>query len=88
MVASDSLAHLNARTAETKERVIAFDDKASNLNLIRVRRQKNMTRTLAAVRDVMNVANTAFEATCEQYRRLARTDIVADDLRRYVQLVF
>ena len=65
---------------------LAFDDKASKL--IRVRHQKNMERTLAAVRDVMNVANTAFEATAEQYRRLARTDIVASDLSRYVQLVF
>ncbi len=65
---------------------MAFDDKASKL--IRVRHQKNMVSTLAAVRDVMNVANTAFEATAEQYRRLARTDIVAADLSRYVQLVF
>lgn len=65
---------------------MAMGDTASKL--IRVRHQKNMERTLAAVRDVMNTANGAFEATAEQYRRLARTSIVADDLKRYVQLVF
>ena len=55
--------------------------------LIRLRHSKSLPANLANVREVVNVANQAFEATAEQYRRLARTDINQRDLRRYVKRV-
>jgi hypothetical protein len=43
---------------------------------------------LANIREVMDVANAEFEATAEQYRRLARTSINQADLRKDVKKVF
>ncbi len=65
---------------------LATKDNASKL--IRVRHEKNIGRTLDQLRDVMNTANAQFEATAEQFRRLATTAIVEDDLKRYVKMVF
>jgi phage/plasmid-like protein (TIGR03299 family) len=65
---------------------MALDSNASKL--LRVRHTKNAVDILNAVRDTMNVANASFEATAEQYRRLARTSINGDDLDRYISLVF
>ncbi len=56
--------------------------------LLRVRHQKNVVASLAQIHDVINTANASFEATAEQYRYLAATDIVEDDLKRYVKTVF
>jgi hypothetical protein len=56
--------------------------------LIRVRHQKNIVESLDALRDIMNTANASFEATAEQYRRLAAKSIVEADLKRYVREVF
>lgn len=56
--------------------------------LLRVRHQKNVAASLTELHDVMNTANASFEATANEYRRLARTDIVEDDLKRYVKTVF
>src|SRR5262249_40423073 len=55
--------------------------------LIRLKHSRNVLDNLQAVRDVMNLANQEFEATAEQYRRLARTDICQADVRRYVHQV-
>ena len=57
-------------------------------SLIRVRHRKNVVGTLDAVRETMNAADASFEATAEQYRRLARTAIVSEDLKRLVRRVF
>jgi phage/plasmid-like protein (TIGR03299 family) len=56
--------------------------------LIRVKHTKDVLENLANVREVMDLANAAFEATAEQYRRLARKSINQADLRRYVKKVF
>jgi phage/plasmid-like protein (TIGR03299 family) len=65
---------------------MAHDDKASRL--LRIRHTKNSADALAAVRDVMNTANQTFEATAEQYRLLAKKDVVEADLKAYVNRVF
>jgi phage/plasmid-like protein (TIGR03299 family) len=55
--------------------------------LIRVRHTESVLENLANIREVMDLANAQFEATAEQYRRLARTSINQADLRKYVRLV-
>ena len=55
--------------------------------LIRVRHSKSLLANLANIRDVMSLANQEFEATAEQYRRLARRSINQADLRKYVKKV-
>lgn len=56
--------------------------------LIKVRHTGNVAEDVAALRDVMNLANQEFEATAEQYRALARRQISSADLAAYVRLVF
>ena len=56
--------------------------------LIRLKHTKDVLENLANVREVMDLANQEFEATAEQYRRLARKSINQADLRRYVKKVF
>jgi phage/plasmid-like protein (TIGR03299 family) len=55
--------------------------------LIRVKHTESVLENLASIREVMDLANQEFEATAEQYRRLARTTINQADLRRYVRRV-
>jgi phage/plasmid-like protein (TIGR03299 family) len=64
---------------------MAVRDKGSSL--VRVRHCKNTVAALDAVRDTMNAADAAFEATAVQYRRLAATPVVTADLKRYFQTV-
>jgi phage/plasmid-like protein (TIGR03299 family) len=56
--------------------------------LIRIKHTKDLLENLANVREIMDLANAEFEATAEQYRRLARKSINQADLRRYVKKVF
>ena len=56
--------------------------------LIRIRHSGNVEEALAAVRDVMNVAKSEFEATAEQFRLLASKQVSRKDLERYVKMVF
>jgi phage/plasmid-like protein (TIGR03299 family) len=53
--------------------------------LIRVKHTKDVLANLASVREVVDAANAEFEATAEQFRRLARKGISQADLRRYVR---
>ncbi len=55
--------------------------------LIRLKHTKDVLENLANVREIMNLANAEFEATAEQYRRLARKSINQADLRQYVRRV-
>lgn len=55
--------------------------------LIRVRHRGDVAASLAAIREVMNLADAEFEATAEQYRRLARTPVNHADLKKYVRRV-
>ena len=65
---------------------MAHDDSASSL--IRVRHTESVVENMKLLRDTMNTANQSFEATAEQYRLLAMTDIVEADLKRYLRTVF
>jgi phage/plasmid-like protein (TIGR03299 family) len=56
--------------------------------LIRVKHTKDVHHNLTNIREVMDLANAEFEATADQYRRLARKSINQADLRRYVKMVF
>ena len=55
--------------------------------LIRVKHTREILKNLANIREVMNLANQQFEASAEQYRRLARKSINQADLRKYVRRV-
>lgn len=65
---------------------LAHGNEASKL--IRLRHRSNVAANLEAVREVMNLADQRFEATAERFRQLAAKDINADDLKRYVDIVF
>jgi len=56
--------------------------------LIRVTHHQRVAATLDQIRDIMMIANRAFEATAEQYRLLAERRCNEDDLKRYVRVVF
>jgi phage/plasmid-like protein (TIGR03299 family) len=56
--------------------------------LLRIRHTKSVVENLEKVQEIMNVANASFEATAEQYRLLARTDIDKKTLEKYVKIVF
>src|SRR5262249_44118694 len=55
--------------------------------LIRVKHTRDIHENLANVREVMDLANQEFEATAEQYRRLARKSVNQADVRKYVKRV-
>lgn len=55
--------------------------------LIRVRHSRSVLDHLTAIRETISIANERFEATAEQYRRLARQSICQQDIRQYVYRV-
>lgn len=63
----------------------AFKSEATRL--IRIRHTDQAKRNMEDVRELMNLANSEFEATAEQYRRLASRHINTADLMRYVKTV-
>lgn len=66
---------------------LALSHRADASKLIRVKHSASLHENLANIREVMNVANSEFEATAEQYRLLARKSINQIDLRRYVKKI-
>lgn len=64
----------------------ARNSKASKL--IRVRHSRMVVENVEKLRDIMDLANQEFEATCDQYRWLASRSINQEDLRKYVKVVF
>lgn len=65
---------------------LAHRDRASKL--IRCLHFGNVVQTLDSLRDVMNTANSEFEATAQQYRQLAKKKISRKDLHKFVRKVF
>jgi phage/plasmid-like protein (TIGR03299 family) len=65
---------------------MAHESKVSKL--IRVRHSKNVVSNLEGIRDIMNLANSEFEATAAQFRTLASKQINQADLEKYVKLIF
>lgn len=66
---------------------LALAHRSDASKLIRVKHSASMMENLANIREVMNVANSEFEATAEQYKSLARKSINQNDLRSYVKRV-
>ncbi len=64
----------------------AHGNRASKL--LRVTHTKKAKDNLELIRETVDVANEAFEATAEQYRLLASKQINSKDLRTYVKTVF
>jgi phage/plasmid-like protein (TIGR03299 family) len=67
---------------------LAMAHNSNASKLIRLRHSKNVVDNLEKIREVMNLANSEFEATAEQYRMLASKEINSADLEKYVKLVF
>jgi len=65
---------------------LARNSKASKL--IRVRHSRLVVENVEKLRDIMNLANQEFEATCDEYRLLANRQINRQDLEKYVKIVF
>lgn len=61
---------------------------SSSSKLLRVRHTKNTAEALEKVQEIMNLANSDFEATAEQYKFLASKQVNPEDLEKYVKLVF
>ncbi len=83
---------MSIRIGLTPIRVVCWNTlsmahKSNESKLIRVLHSRKLHNDLNAIRDVVNVANADFEATFEQYRRLARKTINRSDLEKYVKLV-
>jgi len=61
---------------------------AASSKLLRVRHTKNAEFALDKIQEIMNVAQGEFEATTEQFKALARANVVTTDLQEYVRRVF
>jgi phage/plasmid-like protein (TIGR03299 family) len=84
---------LAVRVGFTPVRVVCANTEAMAISsaaskLLRIRHTKNVVVSLEKVGEIMNTANQNFEATIEQYRRLARLDVTEESLKKYVNLVF
>lgn len=65
---------------------MAISSEASKL--IRIKHTKNVAANLESVQEIMNLADSEFEATAQQYRMLTQKDINSKDLEKYVKIVF
>lgn len=66
---------------------MAFNESNEANKLVKVLHTKNVIKAIEGLRDIMQVANASFEATAEQYRRLAKFKVSYADLRKYVKIV-
>lgn len=83
---------MSVRVGFTPIRVVCANTLALSHNnaaskLIRLRHGRSVVDNLAAIRDVMNLANQEFEATAMQFRQLASRQINRQDLRKYIKIV-
>lgn len=56
--------------------------------LLRVKHHANVKENINEIREIMNVANSEFEATADQFRSLAAKEINYADLKKYIKKVF
>jgi phage/plasmid-like protein (TIGR03299 family) len=66
---------------------LALSHASKDSQLIRLRHSSGVVQNLENVRSTIDAVNARFEATAEQYRRLASKDINQADLARYVTRV-
>lgn len=62
--------------------------KSDMSKLIRVRHSASVKENLELIRNTMDTVNNQFLATIEQYKELAKRDVVQSDLEKYVKQVF
>lgn len=66
---------------------LAHDAGSDENKLVKILHTKNVTTALDTLRETMLIANSRFEASAEQYRKLARFSVSKNDLRKYVKIV-
>lgn len=67
---------------------LAMAQSNANSQLLRLRHTSGLKATMDEVRSIMDLANSEFEATAEQYRRLAAAKVAnRADLQKYVKRV-
>lgn len=81
------------RTGFTPIRVVcantlALSHGAKNSKLLRLTHSKSLESRLDQIKEIVNAADARFEATAEQYRALAKSDVNQKDLEAYVDVVF
>jgi phage/plasmid-like protein (TIGR03299 family) len=84
---------LAVRVGFTPVRVVCNNTLSMAINsnaskLIRIKHTKNVASNLESVQEIMNLADSEFETTAEQYRLLTMRDINTKDLEKYVKIVF
>lgn len=84
---------LAVRVGFTPIRVVCWNTlsmahSADASKLIRLKHSKKIHANLENLRNVMNLVNSEFEATAEQYRLLQRKSINQADLRKYIKTIF
>lgn len=67
---------------------LAMSIRNRDSKLLRVTHSKKTENRLDQIREIVNAADAKFEATAEQYKRLAKKNIYAKDLEKYVDIVF
>jgi len=71
------------------QNTLTFAITSEKSKLVRVRHSSKMEATLEMLRNTMNVANSEFEATAEQFKLLAAKNVAnSNDLDKYIKLVF
>ena len=65
---------------------MAHDNEASKL--LRVIHSNKTQMTMETIQKIINTANESFEATAEQYRKLAKSAVKIEDISKYVDQVF
>lgn len=81
------------RTGFTPIRVVcantlAMSHDAKQSKLLRIMHSKQVKMRLDAVQQIVNAADAKFEATAEQYRKLAKSDVDQKALKSYVEVVY
>lgn len=69
------------------QNTLTLAHKSRQSELIRVRHSEQVVSNISEIRNIMDVANSTFEATAEQYRFLASREINTKDLYKYVRKV-
>jgi phage/plasmid-like protein (TIGR03299 family) len=67
---------------------LAMAHGSNESKLIRVFHSSKTLSNLETLRETINAANASFEATADQYRRLANRGVNAGDVAKYIDIVF
>lgn len=66
---------------------LAASIKCAESKLIRIRHSTQVLQNMESIKDIMDVANSEFEATAAQYRYLASKSVHTGDLEKYVKVI-